>query len=57
MSEKDKMLAGEIYDANYDDELYELRVKAKELCYDYNLLKPSDVQKKKELRVYFLLLS
>lgn len=49
MSEKDKMLAGEIYDANYDKDLFELRVKAKELCYDYNNLRPSEIQKKREV--------
>ena len=29
MSEKDKMLAGELYDANYDKELIKDRYKAK----------------------------
>ncbi len=30
MSEKDKMLAGELYDANYDKELIKDRYKAKD---------------------------
>ena len=47
MSEKDKMLAGEIYDANYDKELIDLRIKAKNLCYEYNNLKPDDIEGKK----------
>ncbi len=42
MTEKEKMLAHKLYDANYDEELLEERTKAKELCYDYNQLRPSD---------------
>lgn len=49
MREKEKMLAGELYDANFDKELMDLRSKAKELCYDYNNLRPSELEKKKEL--------
>ena len=49
MSEIDKMLAGEIYDANYNKDLYELRIKAKELCFDYNNLRPSEIDKKKDI--------
>lgn len=44
MTEKEKMLNGMMYDANYDKELLEDRIKAKELCYDYNQLRPSDEQ-------------
>ena len=36
------MLAGLISDANYDKELLAERVRAKDLCYDYNRLRPSD---------------
>lgn len=36
------MLAGLIYDANYDKELLAERARAKDLCYDYNHLRPSD---------------
>ena len=49
MSEKEKMLAGEIYNANYDKELIEERTKAKDLCYEYNNIKPSDSEKRKEI--------
>ena len=42
MTEKEKMLAHKMYDANYDKELLENRRKIKELCYDYNQLRPSD---------------
>ena len=31
-----------LYDANYDDDLLEERKVAKDLCYDYNQLRPSD---------------
>lgn len=42
MSEKDKMLAGELYNANYDKELIKDRYEAKDICFEYNNLKPSD---------------
>ncbi|MCT1797758.1 sugar O-acetyltransferase [Aerococcus viridans] len=45
-SEKDKMLAGKIYDANYDQELVAARVYAKELCYDFNHARPSEEAKR-----------
>lgn len=44
MTEKEKMLNQMIYDANYDEELLEARRKAKDLCYDFNNLRPSDVE-------------
>ena len=31
-----------LYDANYDKNILEERAKVKELCYDYNMLRPSD---------------
>ncbi len=42
MNEKEKMLKHKLYDANYDFELLEERKVAKELCYDFNNLRPSD---------------
>ena len=42
MTEKDKMLRQLMYDANYDQQLIAERQQAKELCYDYNQLRPSD---------------
>lgn len=42
MTEKDKMLSGELYDANNDEALLAERAHAKELCYDFNQLRPSD---------------
>lgn len=49
MSEKDKMLAGELYDANYDKELINDRYKAKDICFQYNNLKPSDMEMKDKI--------
>lgn len=49
MSEKEKMLLGEIYDANYDEELMNERIKAKDLCYEYNHLKPSQTNERTEI--------
>lgn len=42
MTEKEKMLMQMLYDANNDQELITERTKAKELCYQYNHLHPSD---------------
>ncbi len=42
MTEKEKMLRQLMYDANYDQQLIAERQQAKELCYDYNHLRPSD---------------
>ncbi len=49
MSEKDKMLAGELYDANYNEDLEKEREQAKDLCYEFNKIKPSDRKKQKEI--------
>ncbi len=38
MSEKDKMLSNEWYDANYDEDLLKERLKAQDLCHDFNIL-------------------
>ena len=42
MTEKEKMQRQMLYDANYDKALMSERDNAKDLCYDYNLLRPSD---------------
>lgn len=49
MTEKEKMLIGEIYNANYDEELISERTNTQNLCYEYNLLKPSELEKRKAL--------
>ena len=54
MTEKEKMLAQMLYDANNDTELLQERVAAKELCYDYNMLHPSDEAAQRELMLRLL---
>ena len=36
MTEKEKMLAHQWYDANFDKDLETERVRAKDLCFDFN---------------------
>ena len=49
MTEKEKCEKGLLYDANYNKELIEERMKAKEFCYEYNNVKPSYIEKRKEI--------
>lgn len=49
MTEKEKMAAGMLYDANYDKELIAQREKCKDLCCELNQLKPS--QKKEQAEI------
>ena len=49
MTEKEKMCAQMLYDANYDQALQEERDKAKDLCYQYNQLRPSDRASQQEV--------
>lgn len=49
MSELEKMKLGMWYDANYDEEIVKQRFEAQDLCYEYNLIKPSDFAKKDEI--------
>ncbi|MCL2011387.1 MAG: sugar O-acetyltransferase [Cystobacterineae bacterium] len=49
MTEKEKMLAGMLYDANYDKELADERLRCKDLCHEYNLLLPSNIEKQREV--------
>lgn len=44
LSEKQKAAAGQLYDANYDQELINERIVCKDLCFDYNSLRPSDTE-------------
>ena len=48
-SEKEKMLNGELYDANYDKSLIEERTKCKTLCFKYNNISPEKIIERKEL--------
>lgn len=49
MSEFEKMLKDEIYNANYDEEILKLREKTKDLCFEYNNTYPSKEDKKLEI--------
>lgn len=49
MTEKEKMLAHEWYDANFDEELRMERRRAKDLCFDYNHTRPSDIEKRQAI--------
>lgn len=43
------MLRGQLYNANYDRELNEIRMRCKDLCYEFNHLKPSSVSEQERL--------
>lgn len=49
MTEKEKCAQGLLYNANYDQELIDERVKCKDLCHEYNQTKNSDTEKRTEL--------
>ena len=49
LSEKEKCLLGQLYDANYDAELIAERTKCKDLCFRYNQLLPSRIEERKQL--------
>lgn len=48
-TEKEKMLCGELYDANYDESLIKERIKCKKLCFKYNSISPEKTNKRKKL--------
>ena len=49
MTEKEKMLLGLLYDANFDKVLINERYTIKDKCFEYNNLKPSNLTKRKEI--------
>lgn len=49
MTEKEKMIAGMIYDANNDPDLISERLECKELCRDYNELRPRQIKERDKL--------
>lgn len=49
MTEKEKMANKMLYDANYDKELLIDRLEAKDLCYEYNQLKPSNIEEQEKI--------
>ncbi len=48
-TERMKMLAGKLYDANYDKELLEARAACADLTYELNLLRPSQAEERNAL--------
>ena len=48
-TEKQKAKAGKLYDANYDTELVAERNHCKEVCYDYNRLRPSQKAEREQI--------
>ena len=51
--EKEKMLTGQLYDATIK-ELQEALIQAKDLCYEYNKIKPSKIEERKEMMTKIL---
>ncbi|MHA6528755.1 sugar O-acetyltransferase [Paenibacillus sp. BAC0078] len=49
MTEKEKAQKGLLYDNNNDKQLVEERLQAKELCYDYNHLRPSRIAEREAM--------
>lgn len=47
MSEKEKMLSGELYFADKDETLFNERIKCKNLCHQYNFLSPDKLDERK----------
>lgn len=48
-SEKEKCAKGELYDANNDTELIAERQACKDLCHEYNHLRPSDIKSRESI--------
>ncbi|WP_305768909.1 sugar O-acetyltransferase [Candidatus Epulonipiscium viviparus] len=49
MTEKEKAVAGLLYNANYDQELIDHRIVCKDLCHQLNVALPSDIEAQREL--------
>lgn len=49
MTEWEKAQTGYLYDANYDSDLINKRTKCADLCYEFNMCKPSDINKQKTI--------
>lgn len=50
MNEREKMLRGELYDANYDPNLLRERLNAENLTWEYNALRPDDSKRQELLK-------
>ncbi len=49
MTEWEKCQKGYLYDANHDKKIIESRLKCADLCYEFNNIKPSDINTQREL--------
>ena len=49
MTEKEKMLAGQWYDANFDARLIEERALVKDLCLEFNLTRMQDLNRRRKI--------
>ena len=49
MTEWEKAQAGFLYDANYETDILKMREKCADLCHEFNMCRPSDVDGQKEL--------
>lgn len=49
MTEKEKMEQGMLYDANYDKELLRSREICKDICHEFNQLRPSQTKEQQDL--------
>ena len=49
MNEEEKMLTGQIYNANYDKELFKKRILAKDLCQKFNNCEITKIEEKKKI--------
>lgn len=50
MTEREKMLRGELYDANFDPEILKDRMNAEVLTWEFNSLRPDDPKRQELLR-------
>lgn len=49
MTEKEKQVAGLLYDGTYDESLKKERIACKNMCYEYNMMHPAKEIERKEL--------
>lgn len=49
MKEFEKAQAGYLYDANNDNDVIKKRIECADLCYDFNMCRPSDFEKQNEI--------
>lgn len=49
MTEWEKAQAGFLYDANYETDILKMREKCADLCHEFNMCRPSDVDRQKKL--------